>query len=94
MTTTITTATVLDTITELASRPATGTVFDRMATLDQLTAAFDIKVDDDGNGDFESFRQLLAALRELEANGAIVQGAVAAAAAVYAPAGSTVPQEW
>lgn len=89
---TITTAAVLDRINEICARPATGRVTDRMATLDQLVTAFEVDVEDERDGD--RFSQLAAAVRDLRSSGAIVEGAVAAAIAVYAPAGAILPQEW
>lgn len=79
----ITTTTVQDQITAISAT-------DKFARLDQLTTAFGI----DAETDTERFDALLAALRTLTDAEAIVEGAVAAAITVYAPAGATVPQEW
>lgn len=92
MATIITTDAVLDRIAEVCAQPATGSVTDGMATLDQLVAAFDVDIEDESDDD--RFSQLTAALRDLRSSGAIVEGAVAAAITVYAPAGATTPQEW
>lgn len=79
----ITTTTVQDQITAISAT-------DKFARLDQLTTAFGI----DPETDTDRFGALLAALRTLTDVEAIVEGAVAAAITVYAPAGATVPQEW